>query len=147
MPKPAQPDKKEDKSSKEDEKNKEDDNDQQEEIDINAPDNMGITPLLWAVMHRHADCTKYLIEKGTDVNCTGAKGDTPVHYACKQGDEEILKGTRCDMSHSATVIFGTNYVRVGIPSFTGIAELVDGGADIETTDDAGNTPLHGYVLK
>ena len=80
----------------EDESNQKESKEQSSDNGIDSPDMMGITPLLWAVMHKHEDCAQYLVEKGADVNWEGSSGDRPLHYSCAQGQGEL---SRCKLEN------------------------------------------------
>lgn len=60
----------------------------EEGADVNACDDYRVTPLLWALFHRHAEIAAYLVEKGAEVNYQEYPEGTPLIYAVEQ--PEIL---------------------------------------------------------
>ena len=48
-------------------------------------------PLHYASEKRHLELVKELIEEGADVNLADEHGDTPLHYASKDGDLKIVE--------------------------------------------------------
>jgi len=50
-------------------------------MDVNSHNKYGVTPLLAAIMFRHADVARLLIENGADVNASADDGDTPLIFA------------------------------------------------------------------
>ena len=47
------------------------------EVDLNAKDERGCTPLAWAARNGHLEVVDYLIGKGADVNIASFGGMTP----------------------------------------------------------------------
>lgn len=44
-------------------------------------DNLGMTPLHWAAMHRNDKVVKLLLEAGSDIHAVDDRGNTPLHWA------------------------------------------------------------------
>jgi ankyrin repeat protein len=89
--------------------------------DINAPDELGWTPLYWAVATAQTEVAEFLIAQGADAQARTKKASTPLHRAASAGKEVSVNGVK-------------------------IAELlISEGADVNAKDEAGNTPLHNAV--
>jgi ankyrin repeat domain-containing protein 17 len=103
--------------------------------DINLSDRKGRNALSLAVSKGHAEAVRLLLERGADPNAAGTMGHTPLSIACTGDFPEIA------------------YLLAGAGATVGIVEaahlgdlpllkrLLDEGADIETHDAAGVTPL------
>jgi ankyrin repeat protein len=85
--------------------------------DVNTKDNMGWTPLHYAVGEDcDIDFLKYMIEKGADVNAKTIDGTTPLHHAVRDNTNlDVLK------------------------------YLVENGADVNAQRKDGETPLD-YII-
>ena len=79
-------------------------------VDVNAKDNIDVTPLHWASWEGHKDVAGLLIDKGADVNAKSNEGDTPLHYAAMSNNTMKAK------------------------------LLIAKGADVSAADDKGKTP-------
>jgi ankyrin repeat protein len=87
--------------------------------DLNPYDEDGFTPLHYALFNGYFQIAKLLIENGADVNGRNKKtGDTPLHYAIYHKGEGAY-----------------NFIQY----------LLEKGADINSQDDYGDTPLHRAV--
>ena len=58
---------------------------------INARDQRGWTPLLWAVSRGQTKVVKLLLDKGADVNAKGEHGWTPLMEAANRGHTDATK--------------------------------------------------------
>jgi len=85
-------------------------------INLNAQDTEGNTPLHLAAWHGNIMIVKYLIDNWANVNSVSKRGYTPLHDAAMRGHNQIVK------------------------------YLLDYGADINVIDNDGYTPLHNAVL-
>ena len=79
---------------------------------INQKDNIGQTPLHYAVFLDKPEICKYLIKQGADINQRNDEGETTLHLATSGGQQEICK------------------------------YLIEQGADINEKNDKGETALH-----
>ena len=52
---------------------------------------LGWTPLVTAVSHRHTDIVKLLIAANADVNCTTTNGKSPLLIATYSGRLEVVR--------------------------------------------------------
>lgn len=53
--------------------------------------NYSLTPLQLAILNMHTEVSELLIKKGADVNVLDDRGNTLLHYTCKNGDGNTLK--------------------------------------------------------
>ncbi|CAN0220336.1 unnamed protein product [Ectocarpus sp. 6 AP-2014] len=81
-------------------------------IDVNAKDDRGMPPIIWAIRSGHEEVATYLLDKGADMESFGYAGMRALHHACS-------------CSHEGC-----------------IALLLDRGADANGADEYGNTGLH-----
>jgi hypothetical protein len=58
---------------------------------LDAKDEDGYTALHWACMRAHWDITKYLIEKGADLNVIGGDSGTQINWAVHHDNVAIIK--------------------------------------------------------
>ena len=59
--------------------------------DVNAKNESGVTPLLWAAWKGHKEVAELLIANGADVNSKNDRGMTPLHQAALGGHKEIAE--------------------------------------------------------
>jgi ankyrin repeat protein len=134
--------------------------------DVNAEDNIGVTPLHWACYCGHMQVLQALREHGADIEAESFGGRTALHFACKRGHlavaNELLSPN--DSNDTATSILGKRKSRAGanteakdsngdtplhIASFGGhvavVKALVSGGANILAADNHGKDPIHDAV--
>ncbi|XP_063980864.1 DNA-binding protein RFXANK [Diachasmimorpha longicaudata] len=78
---------------------------------INAPDENGLTALMWAATYGQLGSARMLLKAGADKNYQGLNGETALHLAASSGQHDLVK------------------------------LLLNQGADVDATDDEGNTPL------
>ncbi len=57
---------------------------------VNEPDNMGYTPLCFAVREQHHAVAEVLLYNGATVNAITAEGMTPLHLACAGKDFSLV---------------------------------------------------------
>ena len=115
-------------------------------MDINAQDNDGFTPLLWACMNSDTELVQILLKAGADpINPgeTGALYDsktTPLALANYRGNDEILEAllkARIQRNNvaAATPPFGRNYRRL-------VRKYTRGGARRKTKRSRRKTRRH-----
>lgn len=83
-----------------------------QEIDINAGDELGITPLHIAATECDAGLFDTIISKGADIHSKSLDGTTPLHAAAFSGNLHAVK------------------------------KLIRMGVDINAVDNYGETPMH-----
>jgi ankyrin repeat protein len=57
--------------------------------DVNAKNESGVTPLLWAAWKGHKDVVELLIAEGADVNAKNEDGETPLDFT-KQTKQKAI---------------------------------------------------------
>lgn len=103
----------------------------------------GGAPIVWAVRARRREAYRWLFDHGATSAPLYAHGRTPMHIFVRVADEELVAGSlslrlvppneRDD--DGRTVLFeATRSTAIA-------AALIDGGADVNAKDKAGNTPL------
>src|SRR5262245_50578529 len=85
--------------------------------DVNAPNDYGDTPLHRAAYHGLTEKVRLLLRNKADVFGRARRGETPLLYAARPE------------GHPETVL-----------------ALLEGGAEVDVTDDFGATPLHGAAM-
>ena len=74
-------------------------NDSDSPIDINQPNQLGLTPLHQGVLSNNLDAVKLLLNGGADVNAQDVNGFSPLHAAAACGFLQVV---------SLLVVFGAN---------------------------------------
>ena len=114
-------------------------------IDINARDNVGLTPLHWACYNGHIETAKTLLDHGAKVNVKNDCGQTSLHFASRYGYTETAKIL---LDHGAKVNVKNNCGDTPLHSAccNGHAEvakiLLEHGADVNAENIYGETPLY-----
>jgi ankyrin repeat protein len=120
--------------------------------DVNAKNNEGVTPLIWAIAKRKPSLAKLLIKNGADVNVAITNGDlegsTPLHFAAGESDsggdletanELIAAGAKIDTKNK------DGQTPLYVAAINGLDAIVDlllqKGAEINAKDTDGRTPL------
>lgn len=79
--------------------------------DVNAPNDMGISPLIHTVNLNQKECLLTLIKAGADINLGDNELDTPLHHAIQQGNVTFVR------------ILLENGAKVNIPNKDGVTAL------------------------
>uniref|UniRef100_A0A7N9AW51 Euchromatic histone-lysine N-methyltransferase 2 n=1 Tax=Mastacembelus armatus TaxID=205130 RepID=A0A7N9AW51_9TELE len=114
------------------------------QVDVNAQDNGGWTPIIWAAEHKHVDVIKALLNRGADVTITDKELNVCLHWAAYAGSvdiAELVLNAGCSLSsvnmHGDTPLH--------IAAREGYLECVtlflSRGADIDIMNREGDTPL------
>ena len=59
--------------------------------DVNCTNSLGLTPVHFAAWKSHAEVVLCLIELGCDLNISGWKGRSTLHYACEGGNVSLVR--------------------------------------------------------
>ncbi|XP_046839877.1 ankyrin repeat family A protein 2-like isoform X2 [Xenia sp. Carnegie-2017] len=114
----------------------------QKGVDLNAPDQEGLTPLMWAAAHRQKSVIKLLLEHKADPNIEGLGGETPLLFAASQGQSNIVDQL---LNHGANINHtdlegGTALMYAVLGGFTELVrKLLEYGADMTIKNENNET--------
>ncbi|XP_044191145.1 histone-lysine N-methyltransferase EHMT2 isoform X7 [Thunnus albacares] len=114
------------------------------QVDVNAQDSGGWTPIIWAAEHKHVDVIKALLNRGADVTINDKELNVCLHWAAYAGNvdiAELVLNAGCSLAsvnmHGDTPLH--------IAAREGYLECVtlflSRGADIDIMNREGDTPL------
>jgi len=135
--------------------------------DLEATDERGDTPLLVAVGNHNIEMVKLLLEKGADVSARNNYEETALTEAARSMDPELLRiilSLNPDVKEKNTALLEAAQSAPAVlqmadapampgghdaqaaavvesPWVTSVRLLLDSGADVETRDEEGDTPL------
>lgn len=95
------------------------------------------TPLHWAACFGHLDVVKFLVNRGADMNARDKDDKMPLDIARTKGYAQIVEFLS-SIEHLNNELFDT--VRKG--NLDRVKDLIEKGADINSSDNDGNTPVH-----
>ncbi|XP_074023325.1 histone-lysine N-methyltransferase EHMT2-like, partial [Numenius arquata] len=121
------------------------------QVDVNAQDNGGWTPIIWAAEHKHIEVIRRLLTRGADVTLTdnvsvggGCEENICLHWASFTGSAEIaevLLNARCDL-HAVNFHGDTPLHIAARESYHDCVTLfLSRGADPEVRNKEGDSPL------
>jgi ankyrin len=116
-------------------------------INLNIQDNLGASPLFYAIENKHFNVCKLLIENGANVNLTNKFKKTPLHIASHFGQLEICKILISNLNINEEDVFGFTPLHNAIrQSKKDVAKfLIENGANVNAATHLGNTALHLVV--
>ncbi|KAJ8365526.1 hypothetical protein SKAU_G00143570 [Synaphobranchus kaupii] len=119
--------------------------------DVNLKNSSGKDSLMLACFHGHLDVVKYLKECGASRTSRDRAGCTPLHWAADGGQLPVithLLQDDCEVDVRDGVSHWTPLMRVSaVSGNVAVASLLIGaGADVNTRDKDGKTPLMVAVL-
>jgi ankyrin repeat protein len=116
---------------------------------IDTTDDVGYTPLHWALIRENWDIAKLLIGKGADVNIQGTDGGLPLHCAANHENTEIIEllikeGAQIDVKN----LWGNTPLCLASQRGCNktVQFLISKGADFSAKSNEGWTALH-YAYK
>ncbi|XP_050406194.1 serine/threonine-protein phosphatase 6 regulatory ankyrin repeat subunit B [Patella vulgata] len=113
---------------------------------VNAKDDDGRTPVLWAASAGNTEACIILIEAGADVNIVDKHGLTAVHCAASRGHTAILhclikehkvKVDSVDRNHCTALFYA-----ITLGNMECMKLLIELGANLSHLDTRGRTPAH-----
>jgi hypothetical protein len=113
-------------------------------VDINATDEFGRTPLMWAAAMRQSEMVKLLVDKGAKVNIRDPNGWTALMWAAKNSRIETLDfllGKGADVNASAGNGWTALMWSVSNKQTEAVKLLLNRNADVEAADWKGMTAL------
>ncbi|CAI9597273.1 unnamed protein product [Staurois parvus] len=113
------------------------------QVNVNAQDNGGWTPIIWAAEHKHIDVIRTLLTRGADVTLQDNEKNICLHWASFTGSAEIaevLLNAQCDL-HAVNFHGDTPLHIAAREGFIQCVNLfLSRGADTETRNNEGDTP-------
>ena len=114
--------------------------------DIETKNSKGRSPLHLASISGELTTVKILVEAGADVRATDAERDTCLMFAAYGGYTDTVRYLvslpEVDLDHEGSNNFSALQLAVQGKHADVMQVLIDAGADIETKDDDGRSPLH-----
>ncbi|XP_064407988.1 histone-lysine N-methyltransferase EHMT2 isoform X2 [Latimeria chalumnae] len=114
------------------------------QVDINAQDNGGWTPIIWAAEHRHIEAIKMLLARGADVTLRDNEENICLHWASFAGSAdiaEVLLNAQCDLH--AVNFHGDTPLHIAAREgyHDCVILFLSRGADIDIPNKEGDSPL------
>ena len=114
--------------------------------DIETRNDEGRSPLHLASISGELTTMKMLVKAGADVRDTDADGDTCLTLAAYDGHTDTVRYLLClpevDLNHQDSDNYTALHVAVNEKHGDVVQVLIGAGADIETRNDKGGSPLH-----
>lgn len=123
---------------------------------LSAKDVRGRTPLMLAAERGRVEAIKLLAARGARLDARNWAGMTPLHVAALKGDAEVVSALLALGACVSARVLCPGFFRAGHTPLhcsvsamhvTCICLLVDEGADVDTKDEAGRTPLQLLVRR
>ncbi len=119
-------------------------------FEVNAKDNVGKTPLYYAIQAGNSAAISVLVSHGSDVktveiNAKDSNGQTALHRAAKANDAAAipaLLSSGADINAKDNAGLTPLHYAAQANNAAAIPVLLSSGADINAKDNAGLTPLH-----
>ncbi|KAJ1401205.1 ankyrin repeat-containing domain protein, partial [Ochromonadaceae sp. CCMP2298] len=117
-----------------------------------AKDIDGCSLLHWAAINSRVEIIQYLISKKADTNAVGGtNGETPLQWALRVQACSIavslLLAEGADMHHKSAYGCDALFIAVQCSQTNGAFVLLEEGADPNTLDANGDTPMHWLLRR
>uniref|UniRef100_A0A9J8B525 Euchromatic histone-lysine N-methyltransferase 2 n=1 Tax=Cyprinus carpio carpio TaxID=630221 RepID=A0A9J8B525_CYPCA len=114
------------------------------QVDLNAQDSGGWTPIIWAAEHRHIDVIRALLNRGADVTLRDKEMNVCLHWASFAGSAEIAElvlNAGCPLS--SVNLHGDTPLHIAAREgyIDCVTLFLSRGADIDIMNKEGDTPL------
>lgn len=117
--------------------------------DIDIPNRMDITPLMFAAYNGNVECVKLLLDAGADLKRRGPGGRSAVHFAIRSSIGplsakvlEILVNAGADLNATDNDRWSPMHSAGAAGDENSLRFLISLGTDIDPIDLHGRTPLH-----
>lgn len=116
--------------------------------DINSKGNNGFTPLHYSALYDKIEFASFLVDKGADVNVKNDEGKRPIDLSYFRSNNSmnkfLLSSGSENVEHNHRNKHGDTKLHIAIKRYQldNVKYLLDMGADINTKDGNGKTPLH-----
>lgn len=114
------------------------------QVDVNAQDSGGWTPIIWAAEHKHVDVIKVLLNRGADVTINDKELNVCLHWAAYAGNvdiAELVLNAGCSLAsvnmHGDTPL----HIAAREGYLDCVTLFLSRGADIDIMNREGDTPL------
>ncbi|XP_049607902.1 histone-lysine N-methyltransferase EHMT2 isoform X1 [Syngnathus scovelli] len=114
------------------------------QVDVNAQDNGGWTPIIWAAEHKHVDVIKVLLNRGADVTINDKELNVCLHWAAYAGNVDIAEMVlNAGCSLASVNMHGDTPLHIAAREgyLDCVTLFLSRGADIDTINREGDTPL------
>ncbi|CAH2314459.1 histone-lysine N-methyltransferase EHMT2 [Pelobates cultripes] len=113
------------------------------QVNVNAQDNGGWTPIIWAAEHKHIEVIRMLLTRGADVTLQDNEKNICLHWASFTGSAdiaEVLLNARCEL-HAVNFHGDTPLHIAAREGFIQCVNLfLSRGASTEIRNNEGDTP-------
>jgi uncharacterized protein len=121
----------------------------QGEVDINAADPDGRTPLFYAVERKDAELVSFFLSHGANPNVVDNEGQTPLGLCIKNNDPKaaaVLAANGADIHKPIPFSENTTAAILALETNPAIFTAILNPATINSTDASGKTILHKAVM-
>ncbi|XP_069032947.1 histone-lysine N-methyltransferase EHMT2 isoform X1 [Embiotoca jacksoni] len=114
------------------------------QVDVNAQDSGGWTPIIWAAEHKHVAVIKALLNRGADVTVNDKELNVCLHWAAYAGNvdiAELVLNAGCSLA--SVNVHGDTPLHIAAREgyLDCVTLFLSRGADIDIMNREGDTPL------
>src|SRR5262249_55103036 len=106
-----------------------------------SPNSMWQTPLIVAVMSRHAECARILLQAGADAKALDRDGWAAMGYAPPKKSQKLMDLLRGGGAPTEAAYSNALVDAAGHGDLARVKELIQAGARVDAEDRFGITPL------